>query len=144
MGLPVLKSGDSYPHVHCLLQGQLCSKWNTAHLLRASYQIQTQTDTVWLSCSRDLFTPFWKKHQVISELRQQPAGSQHIPGIKIVRKEHQVPIILTSVLRNPIMARKMMANPGSAMSLQGLSLQGTATLLQADCWGHWGRWGRGF
>lgn len=71
MGLPILKSGDSYPLGCCLLCSQLCRKWNTAHLLlRASYQIQTQTDTVWLSCSCDLLTLFRRKHQVIAELWQ--------------------------------------------------------------------------
>lgn len=68
---PVLKSGDSYPSACCILHSQLCRKQNTAHLLlRASYQIQTQTDTVWLSCSCDLLTPFRRKHQVVSELWQ--------------------------------------------------------------------------
>lgn len=119
MGFPVLKSGDSYPLVHCLLCSQLCRKWNTAYLLRTSYQIQTQTDRVWLSWSCDLFTPFRKKHQVISELWQQPAGSQHIPGIKIVRKEHQAPVIRTSDSRNPQMAWKMLANPLSACEAPG-------------------------
>lgn len=71
MGLPALKSGNSYPLGCCLLCSQLCRKWNTAHLLlRESYQIQTQTDTVWLSCSCDSLTLFRRKHQVIAELWQ--------------------------------------------------------------------------
>lgn len=62
MGLLILKSGDSYPLGRCLLCSQLCRKCNIALLLlRASYQIQTQTGTVWLSCSCDLFTPLRRK-----------------------------------------------------------------------------------
>lgn len=111
MGLPILKSGDSYPLSHCILHSQLCSKWNTAQLLlRASYQIQTQTDIVWLSCSCDLFTLLRRKHQVISEPWQQPAGSQHIPGIKIAHEEQQAPIILTTDSRNTKMSWKMLTN----------------------------------
>lgn len=120
MDLPVLQSGDSYPLGWCLLHSQLCRKWNTAHLLpSASYQIQTQTDTVWLGCPRDLFTQFRRKHQVISELWQQPAGSQHIPGIKIVYKEHQAPITLTSDSRNTKTAWKVLANSVPALNPLG-------------------------
>lgn len=99
IGLTILKSCDSYPLGCRLLHSQPCSKWNTAHLLlRTSYQIQTQTDTVWLSCSCDLFTPLRRKRQVISELWQQPAGSQHIPGIKIELLDLGAPYELISRL----------------------------------------------
>jgi hypothetical protein len=104
-GLSHLESGDSYH----LFRSQLWGKWNiTQLLLWASYQIQTQTDTVWLSCSRDLFTQFRRKCQVISELWQQPAGSQHIPAIKIVYKEHQAPGIITLDCRKVRTACKML------------------------------------
>lgn len=46
MGLLLLKFRDSYPLGCHLLHSQPCSKRNTVHLLRVSYQIQTQTDSL--------------------------------------------------------------------------------------------------
>lgn len=134
MGLPVLESCDSYPLGCRLLYSQPCSKWNTARLLlRASYQIQTQTDAVWLSRSCDLFTLLRRKRQVISELWQQSAGSQHIPGIKIELLSLGAPSEQISESRNTEVAWKMLGNSVPTSEPPFPHLACTAVLMEANC-----------
>lgn len=93
MDFPILKPDDSLHPSH----DQQCGEWNTVQLLLcASYQMQTQTGTVWLHRSWDLFTYFTAKHQVTSELWQQPAGSLHASGAASVPEEHWAQMILGS------------------------------------------------
>lgn len=126
---PILKSDDSYHPSH----SQQGRKWNTAQLLLgASYQIQTQTGTVWLRCACDLSTYFTRKLQVTSELWRRPAGSQHASGTNIVHQEHWAQIIHRSDSGSPRQdPGKILENTVLTWKLQFLVFHGRWVLTEA-------------